>query len=56
MAGTKAGAKKASNTMKKRYGDDYFKRVGRLGGSSYHSKPRGFASDPEQARIAGRKG
>lgn len=53
---TPEGRAKALKTMRERYGDDYFKRMGRLGGSSYHSKPRGFASDPEQARIAGRKG
>ena len=53
---TPEGRAKALKTMRERYGDDYFKRVGRLGGSSYHSEPRGFASDPEQARRAGRKG
>lgn len=55
MAGTVAGAIKARNTNRKRYGDDYYKRIGSLGGKV--SVPdKGFAHNKELARIAGAKG
>ena len=54
MAGTKVGAKKASNTMKKRYGDDYYRRIGKVGGQNGHTG--GFYADREKARSAGTKG
>ena len=54
MAGTKAGAKKASNTMKKRYGDDYYHRIGKVGGQN--GRTGGFYANSELARSAGAKG
>lgn len=54
MAGTKAGAKKASNTMIKRYGDDYYHRIGKVGGQNSHTG--GFYANREKARSAGAKG
>lgn len=54
MAGTKAGAKKASNTMKKRYGDDYYRRIGKVGGQN--GRTGGFYANREKARSAGAKG
>ena len=54
MAGTKAGAKKASNTMKKRYGDDYYHRIGKVGGQN--GRTGGFYANRETARGAGAKG
>ena len=54
MAGTKAGAKKASNTMKKRYGDDYYHRIGKVGGQN--GRTGGFYANREKARNAGAKG
>lgn len=54
MAGTKAGAKKASNTMKKRYGDDYYRRIGKVGGKN--GRTGCFYANREVARSAGAKG
>ena len=54
MSGTKAGAKKAAQTNRERYGDDFYKRIGRIGGTNGHTG--GFAANPELARIAGTKG
>ena len=51
MAGTKAGGKKASATNKERHGEDFYQRIGRIGGENGHTG--GFASDPELARRAG---
>ena len=33
MAGTKAGSKKSVATIKQKYGDDWYKKIGRKGGS-----------------------
>lgn len=54
MAGTKAGAKKASKTVRRRYGDDFYKRIGKVGGQN--GRTGGFASNRGLARIAGAKG
>lgn len=51
MAGTKAGGKKAAATNKAKYGDDFYREMGRIGGRNGHTG--GFASNPELARIAG---
>jgi general stress protein YciG len=57
MPGTIEGAAKASNTNKERYGADYYKRIGKIGGNSPKTKPSGFAAMPRAFRIAaGRKG
>lgn len=32
MAGTQAGGKNAATTNKERYGEDYYARIGRIGG------------------------
>lgn len=56
MAGTKAGGKKASITNKEKHGEDFYKRIGSKGGKSGDHSKRGFASNPELAREAGRKG
>lgn len=56
MAGTKAGGKKASVTNKEKHGEDFYKRIGSKGGKSGDHSKRGFASNPELAREAGRKG
>ena len=58
MVGTKAGGLKARNTNLKKYGTDFYKNIGRMGGSI--STTGGFASlkvgkdgltGPERARI-----
>lgn len=56
MAGTKEGGKKASITIKEIHGEDFYKRIGSKGGKSGDHSKRGFASNPELAREAGRKG
>lgn len=40
--------------MKERYGEDFYSRIGKLGGLA--SRGGGFSGDPELAREAGRKG
>lgn len=54
MAGTKEGGRRAAETNKKLHGDDFYKRIGSLGGQNGHTG--GFASNPALARIAGAKG
>lgn len=51
MAGTKAGGKKAAATNKAKYGPDFYREMGRIGGRNGHTG--GFASNPELAKIAG---
>lgn len=43
MAGTKEGAAKAVATIRDRYGNDYYARLGRIGGQN--GRTGGFASD-----------
>lgn len=54
MAGTRAGGKKAARTNKAKYGDDFYRELGRKGGKNSHTG--GFGANPELARIAGAKG
>lgn len=54
MAGTKAGGRKAAETNRKKYGDEFYMNIGRKGGQNGHTG--GFAANPELAKIAGRKG
>lgn len=54
MAGTREGGIKAGKTNKAKYGNDYYRRIGSIGGKNGHTG--GFASNPELAKIAGRKG
>ena len=55
MPGTIAGGRKASETNKKLYGDNFYKETGRLGGIKCVHK--GFAMmTPEKRAEAGRKG
>lgn len=52
MSGNYAGGKQAGLTNKKRYGDDYYARIGSKGGS-VKGKKGGFAADPSLARYGG---
>lgn len=54
MSGTNIGGVKAAATNKKKWGKDFYKRIGALGGQK--SKGGGFAANPELAREAGRRG
>ena len=54
MAGTISGGKLAAKTNKEKYGDDFYKRLGQMGGMKKVKK--GFATNPELARKAGSKG
>ena len=60
MAGTIDGGKQASETNKAKYGEDYYKRIGSMGGTRTHKLGKlydiGFGGDRERARIAGAKG
>lgn len=64
MAGTRAGGLKTAATNKKIYGEDYYARIGRMGGS-VTGKSGGFASTkvgkdgltgPERAKLVGTVG
>lgn len=54
MAGTKAGGKAAARTNKAKYGEDFYARIGAMGGKK--GKTGGFYANRELARIAGAKG
>ncbi|MDD3481173.1 MAG: KGG domain-containing protein [Patescibacteria group bacterium] len=55
MSGTKGGGVKAADTNKKRYGKDFYKKIGAKGGKKTGVK-KGFAANPALAREAGKKG
>lgn len=54
MAGTKEGGVKAAATNVRLHGDDFYRRIGQVGGRNGHTG--GFAANPELAKIAGAKG
>ena len=54
MSGTKQGGKKAAETNKLKYGEDFYKRIGSKGGKK--STTGGFFANRKLAVIAGRKG
>lgn len=54
MPGSRAGGIKAAKTNKERHGEDFFRQIGSLGGRATGKK--GFALNPELAKIAGSKG
>ena len=56
MSGTLDGGRKAAKSNIERHGKDYYSKLGRMGGSAPHSKPRGFAANPALARKAGQIG
>lgn len=55
MAGTKAGGIKASQTNKKRHGKNFYKELGRKGGSATH-KTRWLKEHPDFASKIGKIG
>ena len=63
MVQTKSGGRKTAQTIKEKWGSDFYREIGRKGGKNGHTG--GFASDvigrdgltgKERARIAGKKG
>lgn len=54
MSGNSEGGKKAVETIKALYGDDFYARIGSIGGT--RSTTGGFAANKERASEAGRKG
>ena len=56
MAGTVAGGKAAAATNKAKYGKDFYKHIGRIGGSTVTDKLKGFATNLALASAAGVKG
>lgn len=54
MAGTLQGGKNAAETNKKKYGADFYKRIGAKGGKK--GTTGGFYANRELASKAGRKG
>lgn len=56
MSGTLAGGRKAAKANIERHGQNYYSELGKLGGKAKHNKPRGFAANPELARLAGKRG
>ena len=53
MPGTLAGGRKARDTNYKKHGEDFYKRIGSIGGKTPTTKPKGFAANPELAKKAG---
>lgn len=54
MAGTKAGGAAAAATNKQKYGEDFYRKIGALGGK--RGRTGGFFANRELARTAGAKG
>ena len=60
MSGTITGGKQAAKTNKERHGEDFYKILGKKGGSKTNTKPKGFAYSKANGLTthieAGRKG
>lgn len=54
MSGTISGGKQASATNKALYGEDFYRRIGQMGGRV--GRTGGFYVNRELARTAGAKG
>lgn len=54
MPGTKAGGKQAAATNKAKFGENFYREIGKIGGQAGHTG--GFYANRELARIAGAKG
>lgn len=54
MSGTRSGGIQARDTNKKKYGEDFYREIGRKGGLK--GRTGGFYANRELARIAGAKG
>lgn len=56
MSGTKQGGQKTAQTNKEKYGENYYKELGRKGGLVNHRETRYFTLHRDIASIAGIKG
>lgn len=58
MPGTKEGGLKAAKTNRAKWGSDFYRKLGKIGGSKRtpKTKNKGFASDRLRASISGAKG
>lgn len=56
MSGTRSGAIKAAKTNLEKYGKNFYKDIGRKGGSGHRPEKRYFHIYPEIAKIAAAKG
>jgi general stress protein YciG len=54
MAGTSTGGKAAAKKNMRRYGKDFYARIGAMGGKNGHTG--GFYANRDLARAAGAKG
>ncbi len=54
MSGNAKGGKLAADTNRKKYGKDFYARIGAIGGKK--GTTGGFAANRELARLAGAKG
>lgn len=54
MSGSKIGGRKASRTNRERYGEDFYKKIGAIGGRNGHTG--GFSYNHALAIVAGSKG
>lgn len=54
MSGTKLGGLKCAETNRKKYGKDWYAKIGAKGGKNGHTG--GFAANPTLARLAGALG
>ena len=54
MSGSRLGGLKAAETNKQKYGRDWYKKIGKIGGKA--CVPKGFAVNPELAKRAGSTG
>ena len=52
----RASGLKARNTIIAKHGENYYARIGKVGGSRTDTKPKGFEADRALARRAGAKG
>jgi len=55
MAGSVDGGRLAAQTNKAKYGESFYKDIGKLGGAVKHPY-KGFGGNRELARIVGAKG
>lgn len=54
MSGTRSGGLLAAETNKRKYGPDFYGKIGAVGGRKGHTG--GFYQNPELARRAGKLG